>query len=525
MGISATIVAVAALSTASVTDQVGVNTHLDFNNWGYQNVAQTIADINYLGLKHLRDCPNHPSAWQQVATGTGAKFLAFIGETSLSGAQAQLANMPALAALLDGVEGANEWDDAYSLSQGVDLQKGATFQQQVYQAGQTLHLPVVNMSFGAGWTATNNWQGDYGKVGDLSAVADYGNAHTYPTVGQGTSSSMSRLNGLAKLAAASRPVMTTEIGWNGSQYTSEQEVARHTLEAVFDAVKLGNSKLYFYALYDDGSGNFGFYRRGTSVPKASGVALHNLMALIADTGAAAPSALAYGVTGAAANDNALLMEKSSGVFELALWNESDAPHAVTVNFGAAAQTINLYDPLTGTAVTQTAANSNTFAMTVPDHPVIVEIVGANVSVPPPVVTPPPPPPPPVVTPPPPPVTVSLSPHPAWGPPAALVAKAGVPAHIAGLAVSDQWADGHAGTMALNLSVANGTLAGTDATGKALPDSGMAKLHVKDGLAAVNAVLAGLTYSSTTVGPDALILDIWDQAGIEATKVVPITVVP
>ena len=41
-------------------------------------------------------------------------------------------------------------------------------------------LPAINMSFGANWTAANNWEGDYGAVGDLSTYADYANAHTYP---------------------------------------------------------------------------------------------------------------------------------------------------------------------------------------------------------------------------------------------------------------------------------------------------------------------------------------------------------
>ena len=52
--------------------------------------------------------------------------------------------------------------------------------------GQQLGLPVINMSFGAGWTAANDWHGDYGKVGDLSAYANYANAHTYPNAGQRT---------------------------------------------------------------------------------------------------------------------------------------------------------------------------------------------------------------------------------------------------------------------------------------------------------------------------------------------------
>ena len=83
--------------------------------------------------------------------------------------------------LLNYLEGGNEEDDAYPAALGNTLAITAQFQQQVYAAGHALGLPVINMSFGAGWTAANNWQGHYGDVGDLGAYADYANAHTYPT--------------------------------------------------------------------------------------------------------------------------------------------------------------------------------------------------------------------------------------------------------------------------------------------------------------------------------------------------------
>ena len=75
--------------------------------------------------------------------------------------------------MLNFLEGGNEEDDAYPASLGNTLAITAQFQQQVYATGHALGLPVINMSFGSGWTAANNWQGDYDKVGDLSAYADY----------------------------------------------------------------------------------------------------------------------------------------------------------------------------------------------------------------------------------------------------------------------------------------------------------------------------------------------------------------
>src|SRR6185436_8846248 len=98
-------------------------------------------------------------------------------------------------------EGGNQQDSAYALSRGNSIAYTAHFQQQLYRLGQSMGLPVINMSFGSGWTADNNWQGNYDKPGDLSAYADYANAHTYPLRGQKTGATIRRINTLAKLPA------------------------------------------------------------------------------------------------------------------------------------------------------------------------------------------------------------------------------------------------------------------------------------------------------------------------------------
>jgi hypothetical protein len=372
-----------AVATMAVTSSLGMNTHIDFGKYGYENLAVTAAAINYLGIKNLRDCPGNAAdvgpngTWQQIANATGAKFDAYMTEGSPASDTADLARVSQLAAqgILNFVEGGNENDDAYAISQGNSIAWTAGFQQQVFSTGRALGLPVINMSFGSGWTAKNNWQGNYDKVGDLSRFADFANAHTYPMPNQMPETAIRRLNGNATLAAAARPVITTEIGWNGNQFTPA-DAARHVLFAVFDGVKHGNPKTYFYALFDDRSGKFGFMNPDGS-PKPSGSALHNLTTILADSGAPRRDSLAFGLTGVTANDNSLLMEKSNGTFQLALWNEVDAAHSVTLTLGPAAQTINVYDPFTGTAAIQTASSTRSIAVNLPNHPVIVEIAAQN----------------------------------------------------------------------------------------------------------------------------------------------------
>src|SRR5215469_8965621 len=190
-----------AVRAYTFIDTIGVNTHIDFANYGYQNLAVTEAAINYLGLKNLRDSAQTAAdaqTWQQVAQATGAKFDDYIAEASPAGMTTDLGFVSQLASegILNYLEGGNEEDDALPASLGNTLAITAQFQQQVYAKGHSLGLPVINMSFGTGWTAANNWAGDYGAVGDLSAYADYGNGHTYPNPGQTPDAAIQMINAL-----------------------------------------------------------------------------------------------------------------------------------------------------------------------------------------------------------------------------------------------------------------------------------------------------------------------------------------
>src|SRR5215472_8274283 len=86
-----------AIRASMFIDTIGVNTHLDFAAYGYQNLAITEAAINYLGIKNLRDSAVYstsPALWLQVANATGAKFDDYISETSPSGMASDLSFVP-----------------------------------------------------------------------------------------------------------------------------------------------------------------------------------------------------------------------------------------------------------------------------------------------------------------------------------------------------------------------------------------------------------------------------------------------
>jgi hypothetical protein len=391
---------------------LGVNTHIDFAAYGYQNLSVVEASINYLGLKNLRDSPQSMSdvgasgTWQQVATATGAKFDAYIPEGSLAEMQASLSLMPQLASqgILTSIVGGNEEDDPYAAGLGNTLAITANFQKNdVWPMGQQLNLPVINMSFGAGWTADNGWIGDYGSVGDLANYASYGNAHNYPTSGQTPDSTIQRINGLTRLADSVDPVITTEIGWDRSLGYGQQTVAKYVLDAAMDSIKDGDVKTYFYALFDDGSGKFGLMNQN-GTPMAAGTALHNLTTLLSDKGTNAATfttgTVNYGLSHTTSNDNSLLLEKSDGSYWISLWDEVDPAHNVTVSLAGPVAEIKVFDPLTGTNTIMDLKSASSVTVHLTDHPLLIEVLPSQ--------TTPPPPPPPATPPPVPPGPVASS---------------------------------------------------------------------------------------------------------------------
>ena len=367
------------IPACTVVESIGINTHIDFNAYGYQNRSVVEATIRYLGVKRLRDSAGNASdlqTWPQVTKATGAKFDDFIGQTSPADMQAQLALMPSLAraGVLDAIEGGNEEDDPYPAKLGNTLRITAQFQHRVQAMGRELGLPVINMSFGSGWTAANDWHGDYDKVGDLSADAAYANAHTYPVDGQSTDSTIRRLNSDARLAAASRPVLTTEIGWNTA---GRGAAVTGVVQAVLDGIKDGDAAMYFYALFDDMSGKYGLMNADGS-PRPAGTALHNLTTLLSDGNARFKRVpLQYSVSSDAAGDDTLLMQKSDGSYWLALWNESAARHRVTVDLASPVAEVRVFDPVTSTPAIQSAHETSAISVSLDKDPLLIEVVPAG----------------------------------------------------------------------------------------------------------------------------------------------------
>ena len=526
-----------AASAVNFVGSIGVNTHLDFSGSTYNNIKLIENAVEYLGIKNLRDSPESNTdigasgLWQQVADATGAKFDAYIGEGSPAGMTVSLSLITSLAqqGILNFVEGGNEEDDPFAVSSGNSLAQAASFQKQLYATAHQWGLPVINMSFGQGWGTSST--GDYGTVGNLAAYADYANAHTYFGTGNTPLGTIETLNSDAQLAANGKSVITTEMGWytTGSAIdpssVSQTVQAKYMLDGLLDAYQAGDAKTYLYELIDQHAStgsedNFGLFNAdGTAKPAAA--ALHNLTSLLADNGGSfTPGSLSYALSGTLSTDHSLLLEKSDETFWLALWNETrladaTAPidiavpnHTVTLSLAATAGSVTIYDPLTGISAVQSASAVQSIQLSLPDHPILVEITPSGAT------------PTPITgssaafVPPPAPVDTNPAHDTTIAVPASVTVDASQSIAVAGVSIADVWAQNHSGSMALNLSVDHGSLGIAGQTGSTISLSGS--------LSQLNADLATLDFSApASPGPSTLTVNVWNQAGYSVTETIGI----
>jgi hypothetical protein len=108
-------------------------------------------------------------------------------------------------------------------------------------------------------------------------------------------------------------------------------------------------------------------------------------------------------------------------------------------------------------------------------------------------------------------------------PASESVTAGATKTISGVSVSDAFAAGNPGSMVLNVTDTTGLLAMTS-NGTELAGSGTHSMSVTGTLAQINADLATLTYTAgSSGGTDSISVNVWDQAGLDSTKTVGVTV--
>ena len=140
--------------------------------------------------------------------------------------------------------------------------------------------------------------------------------------------------------------------------------------------KRGWTFTFIYELIDgEGSaGNQGLFHSDYT-PKLAATYIHNLTTILADTAPLSnPGALNDSIPNESTTVHDLLLQKSSGTFELLVWDErASASDLVTVNLGVNVPTVNVYDVTSGTTPIQVLSNVSSIPLTLTDHAVILEL--------------------------------------------------------------------------------------------------------------------------------------------------------
>ena len=172
------------------------------------------------------------------------------------------------------------------------------------------------------------------------------------------------------------PKVTTETGWDSVGNPGGQHTQGTILTNVYLAqFKRGWRYTFVYEMRDGegGGGNQGLYHG--SMPKLAAMYIHNLTTILSDRDALPePSSLKYVVSHAPNTVHDLLLQKSTGQFELVIWDERvSGEDNVSVDLGEVHRNLNVYDVTAGTTPVQTLANVKSVPLVLSDHAVILEI--------------------------------------------------------------------------------------------------------------------------------------------------------
>ena len=402
-----------AVSADRFLSSLGVTPHID------QGVSGTsyIEPLRYLGVRNIRDGIRNSSQVELIRRETGVRLDLFCQ----GGLDACLATARGLAksGALMAIEGPNEPNNfpiVYDGQTGGGMGSWvpvARFQEALFGAVKSdpdlRDYPVFAVSE-SGAEIDNVGLQFLTIPADANAAlpegtrfADYANTHNYVSStrslyldNQAWNAADPALNGpwdgifgnygttwrhhfqgypFARLK--SLPRVTTETGWDSvSGIGGERTQGTVLVNTYLAQFKRGWRYTFIYQLRDGegGSGNQGLFH-SDSTPKLAATYIHNLTSVLADDRPIGSLGhLNYSIVNQPATVHDLLLQKSSGVFELVIWDENTrAKDSVTVDLGGTHSIINVFDVTVGTSPTRTLSNVSSVELTLNDHALIVEV--------------------------------------------------------------------------------------------------------------------------------------------------------
>jgi len=416
-----------AIKANDFLNSIGVCTHISQGEDSPSKVAESLA---YAGIRAVRDDgsknPKTLQSFIDVHQASGAKVVPLPINGDIAASLEEYETLAAAGALL-AAEGPNEPNNFKVTYHGKRSSNKtsmpvAEFQRDLYAAVKAdpklAGIPVFHTSEAGGSEPDNCGlqfltipKGAGALMPDGTQFADFANAHNYVCdhglkgitedniawnaeapalngkwdglyVEYGHTWWGKGFDGYTEAQLETLPRVTTETGWNtrtgsGGNGTSisEEEQGKLFLNLYLDAFKRHWSYTFIYMLRDSrGQGYWGLIRNDYT-HKPSATCLHNMTTILADKSSSfTPGKIDYTIPAEPATVHDLLLQKSNGTFELAVWGEhAKGSSDVVVQLGAKYPSVRVYDPTTGSAPIQNLANVSSVPLTVSDHAFIVEI--------------------------------------------------------------------------------------------------------------------------------------------------------
>jgi hypothetical protein len=401
-----------AASSDAFLSSLGVNTHVD---QGYDARSYILA-LKYLGIRNIRDSHRNLGSTIILHEQTGVRVdLLGIDVSNLLAAAKTLAKAGALLSI-EGPNEPNNFPITYKGMQGGGRQKSwlpvAQLQNDIYTAVKSdpelTRYPVFHVSEGGAETDNVGLQylkipeGAHALLPDDTQFADYANVHNYvcgvrmgyvdnqawqaadPTLnsswdglynGYGRTW-MRKFRGYPDSQLEALPRVTTETGWDAPSPKEERIQGTVLVNTLLAQFKRDWRYTFIYELGEGegGGGHQGLFHEDWT-PKLAASYIHNLTTILRDNEPRTDlGSLDYEIVGQPATVHDLLLEKSTGAFDLVVWGEQVAgENNVTVNLGSTRAKVAIYDTTMGAAPIQILTNLKSVPLTISDHAVILEI--------------------------------------------------------------------------------------------------------------------------------------------------------
>lgn len=374
-----------ARAADEVVDAYGINIKSSVTQGVYGNRSTVLKRLRKLGVRHVRDRVfiQRPDQYQFIRdiAATGIRFNVIAGDPTYEGGTPEEIVGIAAGEFPDAVEtfeGANEWNlrGGSGWVQELGAHQGRLF-AAVQESSRLSGTPVLAPALGL--------RKDREQLGDLSAVADFGNNHLY-SGGRVPSTRVDQELELEAIVTGDKPVIVTESGYHnalettsGHFPTSERATAQYMPRLLFEYFRREVPRVFSYQLIDQTSSPEAAWMTRTGLlrsdysPKPAYRTMKNTLRLLADPGPTfTPGALAYGLRNASADLRQVLVQKRNGNFYLVLWRDVEVwdpiartaipvqTRTVTVDLAEAAD-VRLFKPSKKKAVS-TRSNVESFTV-------------------------------------------------------------------------------------------------------------------------------------------------------------------